>query len=136
MGRKLITMKLEHVAINVENSVAMAEWYVKNCEMKVVLQVEGPPFTRFLADADGRTAIEIYSNPAASVPDYARQNPLIYHHAFTVDDPDGVKDRLMQAGATFVEEVNLDTGARLVMLRDPWGIPLQLVNRPKTQIWY
>lgn len=129
-------MKLEHVAINVENSVEMADWYVKNCEMKVVLQVDGPPYTRFLADADEKAAIEIYSNPAAAVPDYANQHPLIYHHAFTVKDVDEVKDRLMQAGATFVEEVNLDNGARLVMLRDPWGIPLQLVNRPQSQVWY
>ena len=129
-------MRLEHVAINVENSVAMADWYVKNCGMKVVLQVDGPPFTRFLADAGGRTAIEIYSNPAAPVPDYAHQNPLVYHHAFAVDDLDGVKDRLMHTGATFVEEVKLENGARLIMLRDPWGVPLQLVHRPKTQVWY
>jgi glyoxylase I family protein len=129
-------MKLEHVAINVEDSVAMAEWYVKNCKMKIVLQVDGPPYTRFLTDAEGRTAIEIYSNPAAATPDYARQHPLIYHHAFVVDDLEGVKSRLMEEGATFVEEVNLDTGARLIMLRDPWGIPLQLVHRPKAQTWY
>ncbi len=129
-------MKLEHVAINVEDSVAMADWYVKNCEMKVVLKVDGPPHTRFLADSEGHSSIEIYSNPAAKTPDYANQHPLIYHHAFAVDDVEAVKDRLMNAGATFVEEVNLDNGARLIMLRDPWGIALQLVNRPKSQTWY
>ena len=129
-------MRLEHVAINVEDAAAMAEWYVAHCKMKIVLKVDGPPYTRFLKDAEGNTAIEIYSNPAAATPDYARQHPLIYHHAFAVDDLEGVKDKLMKAGATFVEEVNLDNGTRLIMLRDPWGIALQLVHRPKTQTWY
>ena len=114
----------------------MAEWYVKHCKMKIVIQVDGPPHTRFLTDTEGRTAIEIYSNLSAATPDYANQHPLIYHHAFAVDDLDGEKARLMEAGATFVEEVNLDSGARLIMLRDPWGIPLQLVRRPKAQAWY
>ena len=122
-------MILEHIALNVADSIAMADWYVEHCRMRIVLRVEGPPFTRFLADQKGRTCLEIYQNPKAPVPDYAAQSHLVYHHAFAVEDPDETRDRLLAAGATFVEEVHLPSGSRLIMLRDPWGIPLQLVYR-------
>ena len=127
-------MILEHVAINVADPVAMAEWYAEHCQMRIVLQVDGAPFTRFLADQKGRTCLEIYHNPKAPVPDYAAQSHLVYHHAFAVEDLNGTKERLLEAGATFVEEVNLGTGSHLIMLRDPWNIPLQLVHRVNK--WY
>ena len=127
-------MLLEHFAINVPDSVAMARWYVTHCKMRIVLQVEGPPHTRFLADQSGRTCMEIYSNPAAEVLNFSSQHPLMYHHAFAVEDIDLTQQELLAAGATFVDDTRLPNGSRLVMLRDPWGIPLQLVYRP--QNWY
>ena len=127
-------MLLEHVAINVSNPVKMADWYVEHCKMRIVLQVDKPPFTRFLADREGSTCIEIYNNTLAPIPDYQSQSHLVYHHAFSVEDPDLTRDDLIAAGASFVEEVNLPNGTRLIMLRDPWGIPLQLAKRPES--WY
>jgi hypothetical protein len=44
-------------------------------------------------------------------------------------DPAGDRDRLLAAGATYVEDVNLPNGGYIVTLRDPWGVPFQLVNR-------
>ena len=127
-------MLLEHVAINVSDPVSMAQWYVDHCHMRIVLQVDEAPYTRFLADQKGRTCLEIYANPKADIPDYTHQHPLIYHQAFAVDDPDATRARLEGAGATFFEEVSFPNGTKLVMLRDPWGIPLQLVKR--TEKWY
>jgi hypothetical protein len=87
------------------------------------------PFTHFLADATGRVIMELYANPAAPIPDYAAQDPLVYHCAFAVEEVEAVKMRLLAAGATEVSDAFLSDGTRLVMLRDPWGIPLQLCKR-------
>lgn len=127
-------MLLEHVAINVPDAAAMADWYVENCQMKIVIQKDGAPFTRFLSDQKGVTCIEIYSNTSQHIPDYFSQHPLVYHTAFAVDDLDKTRDELIAAGATFFEEINVPNGTRLIMLRDPWGVPLQLCYRPNK--WY
>jgi catechol 2,3-dioxygenase-like lactoylglutathione lyase family enzyme len=127
-------MNLEHVAINVPDPAAMSDWYVEHCGLKEVIRLEEPPYTRFLTDDQRRTAIEIYHNPAAPVPDYKTQNHLVYHNAFTTDNIEATRDKLTEAGASFVEDINLPNGTRLVMLRDPWGVPLQLVNRVNP--WY
>ncbi|MEM7369722.1 MAG: VOC family protein [Bacteroidota bacterium] len=122
-------MLLEHVAINVPDPVAMAKWYVTHCDMRLVVENDSPPFVHFLADQTGRTCIEIYNNPMAPVPDYSTQHHLIYHQAFAVENMEQSKADLLSAGASFVEEVVTPNGSRLIMLRDPWGIPLQLVHR-------
>ncbi len=59
-------LNLEHFACNVSDPTAMADWYVRHLGMRVVRRVPTPPYIHFLADAAGRTVIEIYSNPARS----------------------------------------------------------------------
>ena len=54
----------------------MADWYVAHLGMRVVRQVDGPPHTRFLADAAGATVVELYENPAARIPDYLGMDTL------------------------------------------------------------
>jgi len=124
-------MKFEHYAINVEDSIAVADWYVEHCGMKIEVALTASPFTRFLSDETGRVVIEIYSNQAAPVPDYANQSHLVYHLAFAVSDVDAEQERLMEAGCSFIEELNPEEGTRLVMLRDPFGMALQLCQRAK-----
>lgn len=120
-------MYFEHAALNVPEPQAMAEWYVANCGLRVANAPKTPPY--FMADVTGRVILELYHNPAAPVPDYAAQNPLVLHIAYAVDDIEATKSRLLDAGATLVSEQKLDNGSVLVMLRDPWGVPLQLVKR-------
>jgi glyoxylase I family protein len=122
-------LNIEHFAINVADATAVAAWYVENLGMQVVRKGTGAPFIHFLADAAGRGVIEIYSNPADPVPDYASMHPLRFHVAFETSDPDGSKAELITAGATFVDEMALPDGSRLLMLRDPWGMAIQLCNR-------
>jgi catechol 2,3-dioxygenase-like lactoylglutathione lyase family enzyme len=124
-------LNLEHVALNVPDPAAMAAWYVKNLGMRIVLQSAVPPFIHFIADAAGRSVIEIYGNTADPFPDYASMHPLRLHVAFATSDPDGSRDALVAAGASFVDDMTRDDGTRLVMLRDPWGLALQLCKRPQ-----
>jgi glyoxylase I family protein len=122
-------MKLEHFALNVEEPLAMADWYVEHLGLKVVRQMKEAPYTTFLADTSGRIMIEIYCNPANEVPAYRDMNPLLVHLAFVSEKPGEDKERLQQVGASLVTEQHLDDGSHLVMLRDPWGLALQLCKR-------
>jgi catechol 2,3-dioxygenase-like lactoylglutathione lyase family enzyme len=125
----LPVLRLEHVALNVADPRAMADWYVAHLGMRVVRRVEGPPHTRFLVDSAGATVVELYENPEARIPDYLRMDPLELHLAFDSRDPDGDRDALVRAGATAVSDARLPDGSRLLMLRDPWGLALQLCAR-------
>ncbi|EJF10983.1 VOC family protein [Pontibacter sp. BAB1700] len=122
-------MKLEHFALNVEDPVAMTAWYVEHLGMQVVRQMEQAPFMTFLADDSGRVMIEVYLNPADEVPPYRDMNPLLVHLAFVSENPTEDKDRLIAAGGTLESEQHLEDGSHLVMLRDPWGLALQLCKR-------
>jgi glyoxylase I family protein len=124
-------MKFEHFALNVPDAKKVAAWYVKNLGLRVAISREEVPFTSFLADDSGRVILEIYSNTAAAYPDYRASHPLCFHVAFIADDPTGIASHLIASGATAESEDKLPDGSHLVMLRDPWGIPLQLVKRAK-----
>src|SRR5512143_1019908 len=121
-------MKIEHFALNVKDPTAMARWYSENLGMRVV-RAGGPPVhTTFLADESGSVMVEIYCNTAAPIPDYASMDPLLVHIAFmAVGDIKEQMARLVAAGATVYSDVGLTpAGDELAMLRDPWGLAIQI----------
>lgn len=122
-------MKIEHVALNVAEPNEMGAWYVEHLGMTLVRALDVPPFTRFLADDSGMVMIELYNNPPDAVPDYAAMDPLLLHLAFVSSDPARDMAILIEAGATLVDDLHLADGSHLVMLRDPWGLALQLCKR-------
>ena len=122
-------MKLEHVALNVQDPPAVAAWYGRHLGLTAVRAMDKPPYTHFLADDGGTVLLEIYCNPPDAVPPYARMDPLILHLAFVSADPDSDTQHLVAAGASFVSEQRLGDGTHLAMLRDPWGLALQLCKR-------
>jgi glyoxylase I family protein len=122
-------MKLEHFAFNVGEPNAVAEWYSQHLGLIIVRKIDGAPFTHFLADDSGNIMVEIYNNPPNEVPAYEKMNPLLLHLAFVSENPDADRERLEKAGAVFVEEVLPGDGSQLVMMRDPWGMALQLCKR-------
>jgi uncharacterized glyoxalase superfamily protein PhnB len=57
------------------------------------------------------------------------------HVAFLTDDMPATLDRLVQAGASPKSSMRVsDTGDRVAMLRDPWGLPLQLITRAQPML--
>ena len=122
-------MKLEHVALNVADPVAMAAWYCQHLGMSIAHSIAEAPHTHFLADSSGTVLLEIYCNPPDQVPAYADMDPLLVHVAFVSSDPEADSKALVTAGATRVHDLRLDDGSHLVMLRDPWGLALQLCKR-------
>jgi catechol 2,3-dioxygenase-like lactoylglutathione lyase family enzyme len=83
-------MRVEHIAFQVKDPAAVADWYLRNLGFQVARLAGGPANTHFLADAAGVVVLEIYNNAAVPQPDYASMHPLI---------------------------------------RDPFGLPIQLVRR-------
>src|SRR5215471_16858850 len=128
-------MKIEHFALQVPDPAAMADWYVKHLGFSVARSNGAPSNTRFVLEERGSVMFEIYRNPRAPVPDYFKQDPLLLHLAFVSDDPAADRNRLVAAGATIVEDLTTTpTGDHLVMLRDPWGLAVQLVKRAEPML--
>ena len=108
----------------------MAEWYVANLGCSIARSGGEPAHARFLMDGAGSVMLEIYRNPKVSVPDYRQIDPLLLHLAFVSENPSKDRDRLVKAGADLVEDFFTNpAGDELVMLRDPWGVAVQLVKR-------
>ena len=124
-------MKFEHFALNVPDARAHSRWYVDHLGFRIARHRDDSPFTHFLADDAGRVVVELYSNPAAPIPDYAAAHPLVFHFAVVSTDAAADRARLEKAGAVFFAEDALPDGSQLIMLRDPWGVPLQLCQRAK-----
>lgn len=128
-------MKIEHMAFNVEDPVAVGRWYVEHLGFKVKRQTAAPHYAHFLADDSDTVMLEIYRNDAARVPSYGDFDPLELHLAFVSDDVAGDARRLVAAGATLVGQPQTSPqGDQLAMLRDPWGFAIQLVQRAEPMI--
>lgn len=123
-------MKIEHTAYQVADPRALARWYVDHLGMTVKRAQSDAPYGHFLADDGDAVMLEFYANPRVTVPDYRAMDPLLLHIAFTTDDVPATRARLIAAGATPEGEVtHTDSGDVLAMLRDPWGLAVQLVRR-------
>ncbi len=128
-------MKLEHIAINVEDVKAAAQWWCDNLGMQVVRAGDQPPYMTFISDGAG-SMLEFYSNKDVQMPDYAATLPANLHFAFYVEGSvEEKRDELAAAGATVVSDINhTPAGDQLLFLRDPWNVPLQLIKRKQPMV--
>jgi len=130
-------IRLEHVAINVEDPEGMVKWYCENIGMKLLRKGSPPVNMHFISDSGGNMMLEVYHNPPDAVPDYPSMNPLSLHISFMVYDVKGICRKLVAAGATMVDDVSTtESGDEIAMLRDPWGVPIQFVKRAKPMLQY
>jgi glyoxylase I family protein len=130
-------MKMEHVGLQVSDPVQMSAWYCRHLGFRVMRQQEAAPFTAFLADSSGSMMIEIHHHFTVQVPDYRQMDPLMLHLAFDVggEPIEAASQRLLDAGASMAKELVITAaGDKLCMLRDPWGISIQLVKRAQPMI--
>ena len=120
-------MKIEHVAIDVPDPEAFKAWWCENLGFRLSSN------PGFIMDDTGVTGLEVYrtgETPAA--PDYAAMNSMTFHVAFVSDDVKADVDRLVAAAAK-LEQLKLDSPAfHMAILRDPWGVAIQLCRREKT----
>ncbi|MDP6633454.1 MAG: VOC family protein [Phycisphaerae bacterium] len=117
----------EHTALNVPDFEQAARWYCRNLGMQVLRSGET---VRFLSDSTGRLIFEFYTNSDELIPDYAQMAPATLHLAFCVSDVPAAVAKLTAAGATIFSDYEVaESGDEMAMLRDPWGVPLQLMKR-------
>jgi len=130
------SLRIEHVAWQVRDPKAVADWYVEHLGFAVKRHVDNEAQAHFLADGSGKVMIEIYHNPNASVFDYPRLHPLQLHLAFVCDDIAATVKRLTDAGATVFEQIGDGSpdADHLVMLRDPFGFAIQLCRRAEPMV--
>lgn len=122
-------MKLEHVAINVPDPAGFAQWLVANLGMRIVVSSSSAPYMHFVADEAG-SMLELYHNTSAPVPNYEEMDPFNLHFAFSCNDIEADCERLVASGATQLAAISTNaTGDRLVFMRAPGGVPVQLVQR-------
>ena len=123
-------LAVEHVAWQVQDPEAVADWYGKHLGFKVVRKNNDPARTHFIADSAGRVLVEIYNNPAAAVPDYTTMHFLQLHLAFASDDPARERERMLKLGCTIAEDLRqTPAGDTLLMMRDPFGFAIQFCKR-------
>ena len=128
-------MKIEHVALNVPDPLAMARWYVDHLGFTVKRRFMERPWGHFLADDSGKVMLELYGNTDAASLDLPGVAPPALHFAFVSKDVEGDVKRLTAAGAKLVSgPESASNGDRLAMLRDPWGVCLQLVKRSEPMV--
>ncbi|VGO19188.1 VOC family protein [Pontiella sulfatireligans] len=127
-------MKIEHFAYQVEDVAAVADWYCEHLGFQVKRGADDPFPVRFLADGSGDVMIEIYNNPKVNTPDYASMDPLILHLAFVCNEIEATIERLSAAGAELLLTETTPAGDTVAMLRDPWGLAIQLCHRAQPMI--
>lgn len=129
------TVKIEHLAWNVEDPISVARWYVENLGFTIKRQIDAPPWIHFLADDSGTVMLELYGNTEVEVHGFAEIPVMALHLALVSHDIDADMARLAAAGGTPDGEINTnESGDRLGMIRDPWGFCLQLVQRSEPMI--
>lgn len=122
---------MEHTAIDVADPTAVADWWVKNLGFEITMQKEDTTHTTFIVDKTGKIAVELYRAPDGTTPpDYKAMRPLQLHFAFLSKDVEADIARLTAAGATLLVHEKI-SGFNGAMLKDPYGISIQLVKRAK-----
>ncbi len=123
-------MRLDHLALQHPEPEAVSAWLCLNLGLTVYRVSASASRARFLKCPQTGVMLEIYRQPEAPVPDYAAMPPAVLHLAFYADDIEKEAAGLVAAGATRAGEPGKNSaGDRFLMLRDPWGVPIQLVSR-------
>ena len=124
-------MKIEHIALQVKDPAAMAEWYCTHLGFQIKYKADQPIVNRFIADSAGNVMLELYRTPKFRIPDYSSLEPALLHVAFMCEDVEETHKLLTEAGASPEGEIVNTGDVVITFLRDPWGLTLQLCKRNK-----
>jgi len=121
-------MKLEHFALDVPEPSAFIDWWCANLGFR-----RSAPGSAFIMDDTGTMGLEIYrTGETPEAPDYRAMHAMTLHVAFVSNDVKADVDRLVAAGAK-LEQLQVENPAfHMAILRDPWGVAVQLCKREKS----
>jgi predicted enzyme related to lactoylglutathione lyase len=128
-------IRFEHLALNVTDPVKTAEWYKENLGFKIVRQGGEPTFTTFISDEGGNMMFEFFHNADYPLQDFMKWDHNSIHMAFHCENIESIKNKLIENGATVASDIRkTDSGDQVLVLRDPWGFPIQFVSRVKKML--
>lgn len=130
-----VVARFEHIAVNVPEPKAMAQWYTANLGFRIVRESTTPSYSAFIADSADNIMFEIFHKADQPLLDAGTLHHMSMHFAFAADSILAVKDRLLKAGATVAEDVKTSGSGDIVFtLRDPWGFAIQFIQRVKPML--
>jgi catechol 2,3-dioxygenase-like lactoylglutathione lyase family enzyme len=124
-------MTIEHIGICVPAPISMGNWYRDHLGFKILHSggddAEG---VSFIIDSAGKTVLELGKLAEGPPLDPRSLLPLQLHIAIECQDPAAEAQRLVAAGAELIGESphNAYPGEK-ILVRDPWGFVIQLLNR-------
>ncbi len=123
-------MKIEHIGLCVPAPVSMGNWYRDRLGFKMLRQAgDDNDGVSFVADQDG-TVLELGRLPEGPPLEPRLWTPLQLHLAVECEAPAVEAQRLVSVGAELVGESPRNSYAgEKILVRDPWGFVIQLVNR-------
>lgn len=130
-----IKIRFEHLALNVADPIKTAEWYKENLGFKIVRQGGEPTYTTFISDEEGNMMFEFFHNSDYPIQNFLKWDHNSIHMAFHCDDIELIKNNLTKNGAVVASDIRItDSGDQVLVLRDPWGFPIQFVSRAKKML--
>lgn len=128
-------IRFEHIGINVTDPIAAAKWYSENLGMIIIRKGSAPNFSTFVADSSIHMMIEFTYNKDYPTIEQLNLNYDSFHLAFCVNDILTIKERLINAGASVLDDLHkTSSGDQILVLRDPWGLSIQFVKRVNPMI--
>jgi catechol 2,3-dioxygenase-like lactoylglutathione lyase family enzyme len=109
----------------------MGNWYRDHLGFKILHSAgDDTEGVSFIIDGAGRTVLELGRLAEGSPLDPRSLSPLQFHIGVECEEPAAEAQRLVAAGAELIGESprNAYTGEK-VLVRDPWGFVIQLLNR-------
>ncbi len=109
----------------------MGKWYRDNLGFRIIRSAgDDTDGVSFVIDGESNTILELGKLPEGPPLDGRSLLPLQLHIAIECEDPAAEVERLIKAGAELVGESprNKYKGEK-ILIRDPWGYTIQLVNR-------
>ena len=120
---------IEHIGFVITNPRAAADWYLKNLGFTILRKADDNSVA-FIQETQSGLIFELIGNPDIHPIDMDLTHPLQVHIAIKSDNLVADRQRLVDAGALFVMDCQTsDPDARVCILKDPFGLYLQLAQR-------
>jgi predicted enzyme related to lactoylglutathione lyase len=113
----------------------MAKWYTDNLGMKIMRSGPPPISATFLADSGMHMMIELFHNSEYPLFESFKTHHMAIHLAFLTPDIGKTQLNLLKAGASIADSLRKTaSGDQVLVLRDPWGLAIQFVQRVKPML--
>ena len=122
---------IERIGLCVDAPISMGKWYRDHLGFCILRSAgDDTEGVSFVVDSAGRTVLELGKLPEVPSLDPRSLSPLQIHIAIECEDPTAKAQQLDAVGAEIIGESprNAYPGEK-ILVRDPWGFVIQLLNR-------